>query len=36
MGPVFRTWDKMNEDRREAVLKGAAQVLDDLDAGRMV
>jgi deoxyribodipyrimidine photolyase-related protein len=36
MGPVFRTWDKMDEGRRDAVLKGAARVLDDLDAGRTV
>ncbi|MGM0662339.1 MAG: cryptochrome/photolyase family protein [Pseudomonadota bacterium] len=36
MGPVFRTWDKMDEARRAAVLQGAAQVLGDLDAGRTV
>jgi deoxyribodipyrimidine photolyase-related protein len=36
MGPVFRTWDKMDEARRDAVLQGAAQVLKDLDAGRTV
>jgi deoxyribodipyrimidine photolyase-related protein len=36
MGPVFRTWDRMDEARRDAVLQGAAQVLDDLDAGRTV
>ncbi|WP_297767397.1 cryptochrome/photolyase family protein [uncultured Roseovarius sp.] len=36
MGPVYRTWDKMDETRRAAVLEGAAQVLDDLDAGRPV
>jgi deoxyribodipyrimidine photolyase-related protein len=36
MGPVFRTWDKMDADRRDAVLHGAAKVLDDLDAGRTV
>ncbi len=36
MGPVYRTWDKMDETRRAAVLDGAAKVLDDLDAGRVV
>ncbi|MGX0976834.1 deoxyribodipyrimidine photolyase-related protein [Roseovarius sp. MBR-51] len=36
MGPVYRTWDKMEETRRAAVLDGAARVLDDLDAGRPV
>lgn len=36
MGPVYRTWDKMDETRRVAVLDGAANVLKDLDAGRVV
>ncbi|KNX40843.1 Deoxyribodipyrimidine photo-lyase-like protein [Roseovarius tolerans] len=36
MGPVYRTWDKMDETRRAAVLDGAANVLKDLDAGRVV
>jgi deoxyribodipyrimidine photolyase-related protein len=36
MGPVFRTWDRMDEARRDAVLSGAAQVLADLDAGHTV
>ena len=36
MGPVYRTWDRMAEGRRAEVLAGAAQVLDDLDAGRVV
>ena len=36
MGPVYRTWDKMDETRRAAVLDGAAKVLKDLDAGRVV
>ncbi|WP_417726245.1 cryptochrome/photolyase family protein [Roseovarius sp.] len=36
MGPVYRTWDKMDEVRRRAVLDGAARVLGDLDAGRIV
>lgn len=36
MGPVYRTWDKMDETRRAAVLDGAAKVLDDLEAGRVV
>ncbi|GAW33059.1 deoxyribodipyrimidine photo-lyase-related protein [Roseovarius sp. A-2] len=34
MGPVYRTWDKMDDARRKAVLDGAAQVLEDLDARR--
>jgi deoxyribodipyrimidine photolyase-related protein len=34
MGPVYRTWDKMDDARRKAVLDGAARVLGDLDAGR--
>jgi deoxyribodipyrimidine photolyase-related protein len=36
MGPVYRTWDKMESGRRQAVLDGAARVLGDLDAGRIV
>ncbi|SEM52865.1 deoxyribodipyrimidine photolyase-related protein [Roseovarius tolerans] len=36
MGPVYRTWEKMDETRRAAVLDGAAKVLKDLDAGRVV
>jgi deoxyribodipyrimidine photolyase-related protein len=34
MGPVYRTWDKMDDARRKAVLDGAARVLGDLNAGR--
>jgi deoxyribodipyrimidine photolyase-related protein len=34
MGPVYRTWDKMDDARRKAVLDGAARVLGELDAGR--
>jgi len=36
MGPIYRTWEKMAEDRKTAVLEGAARILDDLDAGRAV
>ncbi|HKL46068.1 MAG TPA: cryptochrome/photolyase family protein [Roseovarius sp.] len=36
MGPVYRTWDRMDEVRRTAVLEGAAQVLADLDAGKVI
>ncbi|MGX0876411.1 deoxyribodipyrimidine photolyase-related protein [Roseovarius sp. MBR-154] len=36
MGPVYRIWDKMHETRRAAVLDGAAKVLGNIDAGRVV
>jgi deoxyribodipyrimidine photolyase-related protein len=36
MGPIYRTWEKMDEDRKAAVLSGAARILGDLDAGRAV
>jgi deoxyribodipyrimidine photolyase-related protein len=36
MGPVYRTWDKMEAGRRQAVLDGAARVLGDLDADRAI
>ncbi|MEO1139676.1 MAG: cryptochrome/photolyase family protein [Pseudomonadota bacterium] len=36
MGQMYRTWEKMDEDRREAVLTGAARILDRLDAGEVV
>lgn len=36
MGPVYRTWDKMEAGRRQAVFDGAARLLGDLDAGRIV
>lgn len=36
MAPIFSTWDKMDEDRRRAVLKGAARILRRLDEGDVV
>ena len=36
MGQMYRTWDKMDEDRRNAVLEGADNVLARLDAGEVV
>jgi deoxyribodipyrimidine photolyase-related protein len=36
MGPVFRTWDRMDAARQEAVRDGAAAVLARLDAGETV
>ena len=36
MGPVYRTWDRMAADRRETVLRDAAQVLARLDSGAVV
>jgi len=36
MGPVYRTWDRMAENRRETVLRDAACLLARLDAGAVV
>ena len=36
MGNMYRTWDRMDEDRRAAVLEGAEAVLAKLDAGARV
>jgi deoxyribodipyrimidine photolyase-related protein len=36
MGPVYRTWDRMDAARQEAVRDGAAAVLARLDAGETV
>ena len=36
MGQMYRTWDRMNEDKRCAVLADARRVLDKLDAGEVV
>ncbi|WP_300548415.1 cryptochrome/photolyase family protein [Roseovarius sp.] len=36
MGPIFRTWDKMEDTRKADILSGAARILGDLDAGRAV
>ncbi len=36
MGPVYRTWDRMAEDRRDTVLRDAASLLARLDAGAVV
>ena len=36
MAQMFRTWDRMDESRRESVLEGAEQVLARLDAGEAI
>ncbi len=36
MGNMYRTWDRMDEDRRKTVLSDAQEVLDKLDAGEVV
>jgi deoxyribodipyrimidine photolyase-related protein len=36
MGQMYRTWDRMEDDRKQAVLDGAARVLSALDAGKVV
>jgi deoxyribodipyrimidine photolyase-related protein len=36
MAQMYRTWDRMDPARRDAVLKGAAAFLDRLDAGEPV
>ena len=36
MAQMYRTWDRMNPDRQDAVLKGAASILDRLDRGGVV
>ena len=36
MGPVYRTWDKMDATRRDTVRADAARFLDRLDAGEAV
>ena len=36
MAQSYRTWDRMDATRRDEVLKGAARVLRDLDAGNDV
>jgi deoxyribodipyrimidine photolyase-related protein len=36
MGNMYRTWDRMEEDRRETVLRDAAGWLRRLDAGEVV
>jgi len=36
MGPVYRTWDRMDGARRATVLREAERVLARLDAGRVV
>ncbi|WP_025050421.1 cryptochrome/photolyase family protein [Sulfitobacter noctilucae] len=36
MGNMYRTWDRMDEDRRETVLKDAEAWLEKLDAGEVV
>ncbi|QFT82079.1 Deoxyribodipyrimidine photo-lyase-related protein [Roseovarius sp. THAF27] len=36
MGQMYATWDRMKEDRKDAVLKGAKRILDRLDAGEIV
>jgi len=36
MGPIYRTWERMDEGRRAAVLEGAARVLERLKRGEVV
>ncbi|RKT35226.1 deoxyribodipyrimidine photolyase-related protein [Roseovarius halotolerans] len=36
MGPIYRTWERMDETRRASVLDGAARVLERLDRGETV
>ncbi|UWR22078.1 cryptochrome/photolyase family protein [Sulfitobacter sp. S190] len=36
MGNMYRTWDRMDEDRRKTVLQDGQAVLDKLDAGEIV
>ena len=36
MGNMYRTWDRMDEGRRETILREAAGVLGRLDAGEVV
>ncbi len=36
MGNMYRVWDRMDEDRRETVLREARQFLDKMDAGEQV
>ncbi|WP_306115290.1 MULTISPECIES: cryptochrome/photolyase family protein [unclassified Roseovarius] len=36
MGNMYRTWDRMDEGRRETVLRDAERLLDRLDSGEVV
>ena len=36
MAQMYRTWDRMKSDRQDAVLKGAARILDRLDQSKVV
>ncbi|WP_299547628.1 cryptochrome/photolyase family protein [uncultured Tateyamaria sp.] len=36
MGNMYRTWDRMDEDRRETVLREADEFLDRMSAGEVV
>lgn len=36
MTQMYRTWDRMDKDRREAIPKSAEQVLAQLDQGDVV
>lgn len=36
MGNMYRVWDRMDEERRETVLKEASEFLDRMDAGEAV
>ncbi len=36
MGNMYRVWDRMDEGRRETVLKEASDFLDRMDAGKVV
>jgi deoxyribodipyrimidine photolyase-related protein len=36
MGNMYRTWDRMDQDRRKTVLQDANRVLAALDSGSVV
>jgi deoxyribodipyrimidine photolyase-related protein len=36
MGQMYRTWDRMDEEKRVATLEGARRVLEKLDTGDVV
>ena len=36
MAQMYRTWDRMDEEKRGDILKGAARILERLDAGEVV
>lgn len=36
MGPIYATWDRMDKDRREAILRDADNMLTRLDRGEVI